>query len=377
MFRLKFALTALLAGAFCCLASRALASDPFTVSNVHVDANGYSASVAQAAAFSQGRPKAWQVIYRRLTRRQDWSKQPQLDDTQLQRLIRNFKVTNERRSTTRYAADITYNFNPAAVARVLRDSNVAFAQGSAHRILLVPLNPQYARGGPWTNAFVAPRFAEAVVPFSLPLSDAIDAGVLAHLNFENANWMEIADVALRVHATEAVFVLLQTEPRQHKLAITVKRVGVGEAPMQASAEISYVQTALSTYPAAADQAMLLIAELWKERSAVDYGQRGTITVDVRVASLSQWASVQAALATVPNVTSTRVVAMDIGEARMTLNFLGTIDQLHDALSQASLQLSNANPATNAGEWTLHQGPPTSSAQAPLGGKPPPPTGARP
>ena len=376
MIRFNVALTALLAVAFCCVVPPALAADPFTVNNVHVDANGYSASVAQGVAFAQGRPKAWQIIYRRLTRRQDWDKQPQLDDTQLQRLIRNFKVTNERRSTTRYTADISYNFNPAAVAKVLRDANIAFAQGSAHRILLVPMNPQYARGSPWTNAFIAPRFADAIVPFSLPLGDAIDSGVLAHLNFETANWMEIADVALRVHATEAVFVLLQIEPRQHKLAITVKRVGVGEAPMQSNAEIPYVQTALSTYPAAADQAMSLIAELWKQRSAVDFGQRGTITVDVRVASLSQWASVQAAIATVPNVTGTRVVAMDIGEARVTLSYLGTIDQLHESLSQAGLQLGNSNPAANTGEWTLHQGPPSSTAQAVPAGKPPP-SGARP
>jgi hypothetical protein len=147
--------------------------------------------------------------------------------------------------------------------------------------------------------------------------------------------------------------------------------------MQSTAEIPYVQTALSTYPAAADQAMALIAELWKQRAAVDFAQRGTITVDVRVASLSQWAGVQSALASVPNVTGSRVVAMDIGEARMVLNFLGTTDQLREALSQASLQLSNASPQTNTGEWTLHTGaPPPPPAQLPPGGKPPP-QGARP
>src|SRR5215472_13903555 len=350
MIRFNVALTALLAVAFCCVVPPALAADPFTVNNVHVDANGYSASVAQGVAFAQGRPKAWQIIYRRLTRRQDWDKQPQLDDTQLQRLIRNFKVTNERRSTTRYTADISYNFNPRAVAEVLRQSNIAFAQGSAHRILLVPMNPQYARGSPWTNAFIAPRFAEAVVPFTLP-----EAGTFGNLSFETANWLDIANVALHAHATEAVFVLLQVEPRAHKLAITVKRVGVSETPMQSNAEIPYIQTALSTYPAAADQAMSLVAELWKQRAAVDFSQRGTITVDVRVASLSQWASVQAALASVPNVTGTRVVAMDIGEARVVLNYLGTIDQLHEALSQASLQLTNSSPQTTTGEWTLREG----------------------
>src|SRR5262249_48305789 len=211
-------------------------------------------------------------------------------------------------------------------------------------------------------------------PFVLPGGDA---GALGHLNFETANWLEVADVALHAHATEAVFVLLQAEPRMHKLAITVKRVGVGETPMQSTAEIPYVQTALSTYPAAADQAMSLIAELWKQRAAVDFSQRGTITVDVRVSSLSQWASVQAALASVPNVTGYRVVAMDIGEARMTLSYLGSIEQLHEALNQASLQLSNSSPGTSGGEWTLHQGSQLPVVQPPSGGRPAPPPGTRP
>lgn len=334
----------------------------FTVANVHLDASGYSASAAQGVAFEQGRPKAWQIVYRRLTRQQDWDKQPQLDDTQLQRLIRNFKISNERRSTTRYTADITYSFNPAAVARVLREANIAFTQGVAHRILLVPMAPQYSRSAAWTRVFTAPRFAEAIVPFSLPVGDATDAGPLAHLAFDPASWGDIAPVALRVHATEAVLVQLQVEPSQHKLALSLKRLGVGEVPMQSTAEVSYVQTASATYPAAADAAMASIAEMWKQRAAVDFSQRGNLTIDVRVNSLAQWAGVQSALSAVPNVTAVRVIAMDIGEARMVISFLGSIDQLRDALSQASLQLSNSEPG-NTGEWILRQGSPSSAQSA--------------
>jgi len=341
----------------------------FTVSNVHVDATAYSSSVAQSLAFAQGRPKAWQILFRRLTRQQDWDKQPQLDDTQLQRLVRNFQVSNERRSTTRYTAVISYNFNPAAVAKVLRDANIAFAQSTAHRILLVPMNPQYARGSAWTNAFTAPRFADAIVPFSLPVSDANDAAVLAHLSFETASWQEISEVALRVHATEAVFALLAVEPRQRKLAVTVKRVGVGEVPMQSTVEVPYIQTAAATVPAAADAAMSTISELWKQKAAVDFSQRGTITVDVRIASLAQWAAIQSALTAVPNVTGMRVLAMDIGEARLSLSYLGTPEQLRESLGQASLQLSPPASAGEQSDWLLRQGVPPAEVQPTPGTQP--------
>jgi hypothetical protein len=373
MLRQRIALLVVLAAALLCGAPDANAVDPmFTVSGVHVDARGYSASVAQNVAFTQGRPRAWETLFRRLTRQQDWSKQPQLDDTQLQRLIRNFKIVNERRSTTRYTADISYNFNPAAVARVLKEAKLAFTTSTAHRILLVPMNPGYVRGSPWTNAFIAPRFADVVVPFTLPVGDASDSELLSRLNFDSAGWIDVAAAALRVHATEAVLVQMQTDRNQHKLTLTIKRLGLSETPMQSTADVPYVQTALTTYPAAADAAMTAIADLWKQRAAIDYGQQGKLTVDVHVSSLSQWAGVQSALAAVPNVTSITVVAMDIGEARVSLGYLGTTDQLHEALSQSSLQLSNTDPA-NAGEWTLRQGPPPpATVQPTTGGKPLPP-----
>ena len=369
MFRHSFALLVALTTGLTLFAPAAYAVDPmFTVSDVHVDASGYSVSVARGIAYAQGRPKAWEVLYRRLTRQEDWGKQPQLADAQLQRLIRNFAIKNERQSTTRYTADISYNFNPAAVAKVLKEANIAFTTAAAHRVLLLPMDPGYARGSAWTRAFIAPRFADAVVPFTFPLGDALDSGPLAHLNFETATWMDVAPVALRVHATEAVLALMDVDRRNHKLKLALKRLGLGEQPMQSSVDVPYVQTAAATYPAAADAAMAQIAEMWKQRAAIDYGAQGKLVADVRVGSLAQWANIQSALASVQNVTSVTVVAMDIGEARISVGYLGTPDQLHDALSQVSLQLSNSDPAGNTGEWTLRQGPPPPPSQSLPGGK---------
>jgi hypothetical protein len=346
----------------------------FTVANVHVDARGYSASVAQSVAFAQGRPRAWDVMFKRMVRQQDWGKEPKLSDLDLQRLVRNFTVSNERRSTTRYTADITYFFNPAAVARVLRTANIAYAQSTAHRFLLLPMSPLYARGSQWTNAFVAPRFADALVPFTLPIGDALDASALAHLDFNSATWLDVADVAERVHATEAVLAMVSIETSQRKLQITLKRIGIGAAPMQTTIEVPYYQTPYSAFPTAADATMSAIAEMWKQRSAVDYSQKGTITVDVRAGSLDQWSAIQAQLATVANITSVRVEAMDIGEARITVGYLGTLDQLREGLAQSNLQIVNSSP-DNSGEWTLRPGAPSPTAGLPAPGVKPKPAPA--
>ena len=98
------------------------------------------------AALEQGRPKAWQILYRRLTRQQDWARQPDLDAAALVRISRGYTVANERRSTTRYVADVTYIFNPEAVARLLQGAGIAYTQGAARRILMVPMSPGFPAG---------------------------------------------------------------------------------------------------------------------------------------------------------------------------------------------------------------------------------------
>src|SRR5665213_3619382 len=79
--------------AVCLLATRAAADDLFTVSGVHVDASGASSHEAFTVALQQGRPKAWTTLFRRLTRQQDWTKQPALDAPALEHLSRGYTLS--------------------------------------------------------------------------------------------------------------------------------------------------------------------------------------------------------------------------------------------------------------------------------------------
>src|SRR5580658_4128901 len=134
-----------------CAAYPARAQDVYTVSGIHVDATAASSGEAYNVAMAQGRPRAWTILFRRLTRQQDWTRQPMLDGGALLRLSRGYTIANERRSTTRYVADVTYIFNPDAVARTLQSAGIAFTQGAPKRILIVPLAPGFS-SGPWAQA---------------------------------------------------------------------------------------------------------------------------------------------------------------------------------------------------------------------------------
>lgn len=339
----------MLALAACCLLTLpASAENAFEVSNVHVDASGPSASEARSSAIASGRPTAWTILFRRLTRQQDWGRQPALDAASLQKLIIGYSPMNERRSTTRYVADVTYTFNPEAVARVLQAAGIPYTAVAARRILLVPLAPGYAKNSLWTMAFASPRFAMSAVPFALPVGDAQDMAALGGLTFDAANWDAVAPVAMRFHASEAVLVLATVVG--NRMTVAIKRVGQGELPAKTSFDVPLLQGAGSTYPSAADAAVRAIDDMWKNQKAVDFSQKGKLIADVRIDSLAQYATLENTLASVPNVASVDVAAMDIGQAQIQISYMGTVDQLRAALAQAGIVLTN-----RAGSWQIAQG----------------------
>jgi hypothetical protein len=332
----------------CLSAQPAIADGPFTVAGVYVDASSASVVEARNAAVAGGRPRAWQILFRRLARQQDWARQPMPDDAQLQRLITTYYPSNERRSTRRYAADMTYVFNPEAVSRLLQSSGIPYAASAAKRVLVIPMAPTYSRGSPWTAALANPRFAHSVVPFSVPVGDAPDMSALGGLAFDTAKWTDVESVASRIRASEAV--LIQPVVTGNKLTVTLRRLGAGKLPTKTSLEVPILQGAQSTYPAAADAAVHAIEDMWKSHAAVDFSQKGELVVDVRAVSLAQFAGMQNALAGVPNVAGVTIIAMDIDDARLSLSYLGTVDQLREALAQAGIALVN-----RGGVWQLSQG----------------------
>src|SRR5690348_6642502 len=131
----------------------------YTVSGIHVDATAASASAAEAIAIDQGRPRAWSTLFQRIAKAGDQKKMPKLDAADIRRLMRGYTVTHEKRSTTRYVADVTYTFSPEAVARVMMGISSSYRLAApGRRILLIPMAPKYSPESGWTSAFAAPRF---------------------------------------------------------------------------------------------------------------------------------------------------------------------------------------------------------------------------
>lgn len=309
-------------------------TDPFTVTNIPVDATASSATEAQTIAINSGKARAWQTVLHRLLKPEDVAKVPTLDDVALTRMIASYMPQNERRSTTRYTASMTYAFNPAAIKHLLRTASIAYTDAQAHPILILVMSPKWEARSPWAAAWATPLYSHAAIPMVLPYGDAIDQSALANVNFATTSWLDVEPSASRVKAEEAMLVQLNVSGGQ--TIIKMKRLGLGASSPVPDVTVPGVPP--GNLKAAAAAASSAVAAYWKARSAVDYGKRFHLTADVTIGSLSQWGGLLAKLGAVPTITDVGVSAMDTGMARLVLTYVGTADQLHDALAQQKVTL---------------------------------------
>ena len=80
------------------------------------------------------------------------------------------------------------------------------------------------------------------------------------------------------------------------------------------------------------------------------GTPGRLIADVHISSLAQFGALQTQMAGVANVTGVNVIAMDIGEARVSIAYLGGQESLKDALAAHGVYLTKSG-----GEWALSTG----------------------
>jgi hypothetical protein len=322
--------------------------DLWTVAGQHIDATADSALTARDQAAAQGRANAWSRLYRRLTATAQWPKQPQLDDNRLLRVVRAADVANERRSITRYVADVTYHFNPAAVRQVLRAANIPFTEQRSRPVLVVPITEGkgYDPDGPWAMAWSDPELNAGLVPVMLPAGDTPDLTVLMHPDLAQLDWAGVMPLVNRYNVTEVVVASATPDGKAFQV---VRVTPVARVP----STFAYAQP---SYAPVAQAIMDRVNEAWKTRP-IAVATRATLIADVPFASLQDWTKIRAQLGEVKSVSDMDVRGLMLHEAEIELTYFGRPEQLQAALAQQNLSLVGTD-----GTYTLELGGTTANAQ---------------
>jgi hypothetical protein len=214
-------------------------------------------------------------------------------------------------------------------------------------VMVVAMAPSYSAHSPWASLWANPKYATGAVPIVPPVGDALDTQALGLINFATAQWPDVEPAASRVHASD-VF-LVQATPGKGTITVALRRLGAGASPPIPNIVVPVKpgEPANQAYASAVDAAATAIVDIWKVHSAIDFNKRFKLTADVRFTSLADWGALVQKMSTIPTIADVNVLAMDTGEARLAITYVGSAEQLTELAAQSNLEITNSD-----GNWRI-------------------------
>ena len=349
---LPFAVLLLVFGAFQAAAQTSSSIVPttardeiFVVRNIYVDATGDTTALAREKAFADGRTVAFSQLVSRLAVDSSQLDEDTLTDEDITSLLQAFEVNDERTTTGRYIANLTFAFEPAAVRSLLQSRLVDFTETVSKPVLVIPVF-RSAQGtrlwdspNPWMEAwldfFDTERLVPVVVPFG-DLADVADISIPEALTGDPESLRKIAD---RYEAGDAIVAL--AEPFDGGLSVTLNRYTEAGAPSVETLLVPSADSLGSLLTSGVQQSTETIEAEWRERTRVRPSDSNSLAVLVPVAVAADWFQTQARLARVPTITATTIISLSATEAVLEFEFIGSETQLQTALAQQNLMLEQS------------------------------------
>ncbi len=334
------------------LALPAAAEDIFTVKNIRVDATAGNAAEARKAALASGHLQAMQRLLSRLVLREDLGLLPPLSSDQIVELVYNFGVDDERTSSVRYLARLTFQFNPASVRDYLRSRGVRFADSRGRPVLLLPVFGAANQAvlwedpNPWRNAWAARDNRSGLVPILVPLGDLADISSVASRDALNPNNPRLQPLAERYGAEQVVTTqaVMAGDPVAGGASLQVITARSGAIQQERTQILTVQQSEGESFQQlltrAAEAVASEINEAWKRSSRLRFESEGELLVRVPIGDLKAWLEVKRRLENVPAVEEATLIYLTTESAQLQLSFFGDVDQLTQSLAQNDLQLTN-------------------------------------
>lgn len=364
------------------LASAAV--DPFSVTGVTVDATAATAAAARDTALADGQRKAFRRLLERLTAPPDYPKLPQLSDAEITPLVAGFQVQEERTSTIRYLATLTYSFRPNAIRALLRRAGVPFAETGSRPVLLVPVLKPAGGGTPllwdaqnlWHQVWLDKPPPTGLVPVVVPTGEPADMAALPAPPSDAAGAGALAPLLQRYDAGEAM--VAEAALDAGGVTITVRSPGSSDPVFTERLPQAGVESQTDLLRRAALHVVQALEERWKRETAaqpLDDAGAATggsgLTVHVPLQSFADWLELRRRLASTGFVQGVQLKSLSKREALVELSFAGDASQLKLVLAQRQLALDE----TPDGGWSLRvvgtQTGGTQTGGAQTGERPPP------
>ncbi|TBR30634.1 MAG: DUF2066 domain-containing protein, partial [Reyranella sp.] len=111
----------------------------YDVTGVEIDVSGADAVQARAQGIREARRKAFGLLVNRMVSAEDRARLPQIDDAQLENMVRGVEFVRERPAPGRYSATLNVVFAPDAVKSYLSGAGISGVETVPRPALVIPL----------------------------------------------------------------------------------------------------------------------------------------------------------------------------------------------------------------------------------------------
>jgi hypothetical protein len=333
--------------------------ETFTIANVAVDATANTAATARDRAIQEGQRRAFARLLQRITPQDQRAHMPQLSDTAIGDLVRDFEIAGEKTSSVRYIASLTVRFKPDDVRALLRRNSVAYAETPSKTVLVLPVYDDGSGAvlfadNQWRAAWAAQLPADGLVPFVLPRDDGDDATTITAEQALASDEAALRAIAARYGVSDVLVVSAKLHPDEAsgRDALDVSASRLGNAATEENMVTTFAPEANdpddgAMFDRAVTAIKTRIEDSWKQSSLLHFGAQQQLAVRVPLGSLDALTAVMRGLDGLAPVQHVDVVRISRDEADLELSFVGDADQLALLLAQRDLTLGQ-----DAGSYIL-------------------------
>jgi hypothetical protein len=330
----------------------------YSVGGVKVDASADTAAAAQKIALAEGQNIAAERLLKRITPLNRHGDLPSADSSYVSNLVQSMEVSSEKRSSTRYLAELVFNFRRGAVRRLLRDLGIPFSETMSKPVLVLPI---YERAGaanlwddpnPWREAWRGVDNSNRFVPLIIPEGGLHDMGAISVDQAVNADASRLTAIAARYKA-ETVIIVHAVQRRNlaggtDLLDVAIQRFSDTEdSTVIESFESTVGEPLANLLEKAALGVASLIEENWKLATRLGFSERGPLSVRLKLQTLADWITLKRRLEAIPAVDQVELRELTRQSAQVFLHHLGDESALRVALTQSDLSLKKED-----GFWVL-------------------------
>lgn len=335
--------------------SLATVRDVFTVHNIAVDKTAATPTAAREAALAEAQAQGLRILLERFTMSADRRGLPVPNGRDIPDVVTGLEIQNEKLAGTRYIATVTVSYQPDDVRQLLLNAGIPFAEIPSRPVVVLPLFTAngktilWSDANAWKKAWDSRSTDQGLIPFSVPVGDLEDISALSTEQAQAAAPGSFDAITKRYGATDVLVTELKVAGNQ--ITASALRIGAATGNKVIADKIA---STVDTPDALGKTVAAVIAaaeEAWKQSSLTRSSQQSDIEIVIPTNSLAEWVQVRGRINAVSSVRRTRLVSFSKTQARLVVNFVGSVEQLRIALAQNDLGLEQSNS-----EWMINPRP---------------------